>query len=291
MEDNIWLKKDLDLKQTFRNGEFDVLTAYSNENQKNLIHQWMNSESSVVNKMLRLGSAILHYFESVLQDERQLYAVFRTGALLGTIEGFEHIIHEKEQGEWIYKEFKEEISSIKHLEEVILILQLYGVLNHSEMCKQLDLKDSTLTEIMKKIEPTKLVQSERAGKYKLYTLTDAGRRLGMQLRKQRSDSMEREKLLTKIKECFEQTLDKKEFRRQVEEIFEKNSLGVIYSGDEVDIFYMDDNKKVRGDRYKINAALVTNIMNNSDKHVLMATKNIMSLNAFDYDDINEEVNA
>lgn len=288
MKDNIWVKKDLDLIQTFIDGEFDALIAYSDENQKNLIHQWENNKSSFVNKMLRFGSTILHYFENGLQAERQLYAVFRTGALLGTIEGFEHLIHEKEQGEWIYKEFKEELSSIKHLEDVILILELYGVLNHSEMCKQLDLKDSTLTEIMKKIEPTKLVQSTRAGKYKLYTLTDAGRRLGIQLRKQRSDSMGHEEILSKIKVCFEQTVDKKKFRRQVEDIFEENSLGSFYSGNEVSMYYRDDDNKLRIDRYKIKAALATNTVSDPEKHFLMATKNIKDSNAFDYEDISEE---
>ena len=288
MKDSIWLEKDLDLKQTFADGDFDTLIAYSDENQKNLLYQWMNNKSSFVSKMLRFGSGLLHYFERSLLIEPKLHAAFRTGALLGTIEGLEQLIHEEEQGEWIYKEFKEELSSIKHLEEVILILQLYGVLNHSEMCRQLDIKDSTLTEIMKRIEPTKLVQSTKSGKYKLYTLTDAGRRLGQQLRKQRSDNMGQEEILSKLKECFEQTSDKKKFRRRVEDIIEENSLGSLYSGNEVSMFYMDDDNKVKIDRYKIEAALITNTVNDSEKHFFRATKNIEESNVFDYDDIYEE---
>lgn len=103
MRDDIWLKKDLNLQKAFADGDFGLLMDYSDENQKNLMNQWMNREASFMNKMLRFGSTVLHRFENGLQNEQQLYAVFRMGALLGTVEGFEQIIYEKAQGEWFMK--------------------------------------------------------------------------------------------------------------------------------------------------------------------------------------------
>ena len=288
MRDDIWLKKDLNLQKAFADGDFGLLMDYSDENQKNLMNQWMNREASFMNKMLRFGSTVLHRFENGLQNEQQLYAVFRMGALLGTVEGFEQIIYEKAQGEWIYEEFRQEVSSTKHLKEIILALQLYGVMNHSEICKELNLKDSTLTEIMKRIEPTKLVQSTKSGKYKLYTLTDTGRRLGLKLRQQYSGDINLKELLLKLKEYFEYTSNREDFRRQIESVFEENSLATIYSGDELDIFFADENKKTHHDKYQVSSSLWENNENNTNRHVLIANKKVDGLNPFNYENISKE---
>ena len=89
MSDDIWIKKNLNLEKAFSKGDFSELIAYSERNQKGLIDIYVNSDSTSVEKSLRFGSTVLHRFENGLQNEQQLYAVFRMGALLGTVEGFE----------------------------------------------------------------------------------------------------------------------------------------------------------------------------------------------------------
>ena len=88
------------------------------------------------------------------------------------------------------------ISSIKHLTEIIRLLEVKGVMTHSEMVEELHLRHaSTLTEIMKKVAELELVDVRRAGKYNLYSLTDAGVRYARQMRA----GEDRQNLLKKIK--------------------------------------------------------------------------------------------
>ena len=98
MNDDNWMKKNLNLGKAFSEGNFSEIIDYSDTNQKNLIECYINDDSASVEQSLRLGSALLHHFESGLQNEQQLYAIYRLGALLGTVEGFEALDHAKEQG-------------------------------------------------------------------------------------------------------------------------------------------------------------------------------------------------
>lgn len=56
-------------------------------------------------------------------------------------------------------------------------------MTHGELAEKLDLNyPSTLTEIMKKTADLGLVMIKKSGKYKLYSLTDAGIRYAKQIR-------------------------------------------------------------------------------------------------------------
>ncbi len=111
----------------------------------------------------------------------------------------------KKQRNWSERTYKQEVLSIKHLSEIILALEIHGIMSHSEICSALNLKESTLSEIMKRVDLTKLISSSRNGKYKLYRLTDEGKYLGKQLRNQKKDRVTEGELLGQLEQYLEYT--------------------------------------------------------------------------------------
>ena len=64
-------------------------------------------------------------------------------------------------------------------------LAIYGSLSQTQMCEMLSLQASTLSEALKKVRMTNLIQASPYGKYKLYSLTEDGQRYSQTLRRKR----------------------------------------------------------------------------------------------------------
>lgn len=187
MNDEFWLQKELDLRDALQHGDFETVINYASDNQQKILAEWMRLNKSEQCNIVRYGMMIMQYFEQHLLQTSKDAALFRLGALMGTLEVCDRFSYEESQEHRAEILYKEQVSSIKHLDEIILALELHGIMSHSELCEYLDLKESTLSEVMKKVNLTNLVASSKHGKYKLYRLTDAGRRLGKQLMKKRKN--------------------------------------------------------------------------------------------------------
>jgi hypothetical protein len=95
---------------------------------------------------------------------------------------------------------------------------------------------------MKKVNLTNFISSSKSGKYKLYRLTDSGRRLGKQIRKQNNENISEKELLFQLQHNIESTKNKEEFKRKVKEIMDydrivENKKNKIEPGDQLTIYY------------------------------------------------------
>ena len=205
MKNEIWIQPELDLTLDLKKHRYDEIKEYVEENRRMVLSSWKTDEIDKLKKSLRFGSSLLSFQADRLQKDRRLFAVFKMGELSGTIDALNKLIYEKEQIKKVSEDFQREYKHIKHLTEIVVLLNLYGSLTHSEICEKLQFNAPTLTEIIKKIMPTKTINVTSAGKYKLYSLTDKGRKLVIYLRESNIQKDQLETILSQLKEYAQQT--------------------------------------------------------------------------------------
>lgn len=275
MEDIIWRDTDYDLLQALDHEEYERIEEYSRSNQFNLFVKWINGKYSELRKSLRLGSALLHYFERAIQSSQKLKAVFRLGALLGTIESIEKKLIEHSQDQWVKARYDKELSSIKHFDEIIELLQNNTVLTHTELCEKMGLKTSTLTEAIKKVIDVGAVSSTPSGKYKLYSLTDEGRRLARNIHR---DNLKNDKI--DILEAFRNELqkvnDRDEAKRILESLVAETNGTAVFPGEVLKIVY-NENGTMQRDSYYVQ---FFDIAENTSTKMIAARKNELSQNNY-----------
>ena len=199
MRKEIWMHTQTNLSESLEKQEYTTLIQYASDNKEYVINEWYNSDNSSLSQILRYGNSQLNYFEHHLPTASKEDAIFQLGTLMGVIKTFKDFLHEKQQENLTAQIYQKQVLSVKHLKDIILLLEAHGIMSHSEICKNLDLKESTLSEIMKKASSTNLIISSKAGKYKLYRLSDNGRYLSRQLRTKTTVSTNRDELLKQLK--------------------------------------------------------------------------------------------
>lgn len=179
------LQENLDISQELESKNYEKVIEYANDAQERLIHSWQIRDKSMLEQLLLIGRNILNFWTDSIVRKRLWMALVRCGAWLGTMETIQRLNYEESMDAWAGKRFSKKISSIKNLPEILQLLEVKGVLTHSELSEALQFNHlSTLTEIMKKIADMDLIDVRKAGKYNLYSLTDAGVRCAKQLRAQ-----------------------------------------------------------------------------------------------------------
>lgn len=171
-------------KKFLESMQFQELMDYADERQQDIFVEWLEKKEDF-QTTLQYKYALLDEIADYLHTDQPRYAVLRLGSLLGTVESFERILFERREDQWAQVRFQKEAVQVKHLPEVIQALETHGAMFHAELGKYLGMNPSTLTEAMKKILETGAVQAGLSGKYKIYTLTDAGLRYGRELRKKK----------------------------------------------------------------------------------------------------------
>ena len=164
-------------------------------------------------------------------------------------------------------------------------------MTHSEICQNLELKESTLSEIMKKAAPTNLIISTKAGKYKLYRLTDNGRYLSKQLRNPLPKVPTKKELLNYLEHYLETSPDEHSFREEINRLVQcpnKTTIkGELAPGDTFTIYHKP-NTKIRKEEYRVTGLLNSE---NTGNLKIMAQKtkydniDIVNINPFSNIDI------
>ena len=216
MDKSLWLDDERPLRESFEAEQYPELLDYSDSNRFNLFAIHADGDIDFLRKSLRLGSAILQRFSRYLQKKsEQLFAVYRLGVLSGIVECMNHILYEEAQQLASITRHGREVLYIKHVPQILSALEDEGTLTHSELCNRLNLKPSTLTEIMKRIAPERLFNYVSSGKYKLYSLTDDGRRYARQLRKEDRSDDGIEHMERQLIRFIDQSNDPEKIRRQI----------------------------------------------------------------------------
>lgn len=249
MAGELWLNKEINLLQTLESKEYDLLLRYASENQQYLMERRQEEQWEDYERSIRYGMSLLRYFERHLQEKLREKTVFRLGALMGTLETCDRLSYEEMQVDWVRIHYKEQVLSVKHLDEVVLTLEMHGFMTHSELCESIHMKESTLSEFMKKVKPANLISSVKSGKYKIYRLTDTGRRLGKQLRENRNSYSDGEKILSELK-SYLACDERQEFVERVNRLLKENNqtdAKNIHPGDNLSIYYADQGKRKKVD--------------------------------------------
>lgn len=173
--------------ELFQAEEFQKLIKYAETNQANLDTYWQNNSNEEIHLFLKYATSKLAYFENFTQSDVQQCSAFKLGKLLGAIESYGKIIYEKKLDRLVVDRLYEDGRTIKYLDDIVKLLESHGGLTHAELCKYLSLKTSTLSEAIKKVLATGIVDFRCAGKYKIYSLTDDGIRYGRYIRNQKRD--------------------------------------------------------------------------------------------------------
>lgn len=239
MQNELWLYSSLNLNTALQSENFDSLKQYVDENQRHIAVQWLKNDLPQLRKTLKLGTAILSSQEQKIMRDKLQHAIFRLGALSGTLESFNYLMYENDRQQQTVEEFTKDIKCIKHLQDVVLLLDLYGDLTHSEISEKLGLNPPTLTEIMKKIIPTDLVRATVAGKYKLYSLSDVGRRLAIHLRGVKSESDQLDSIFAQLKEYSQQANETDRIRKYIKALMEQLDGASLFPGDDLSLDYLD----------------------------------------------------
>lgn len=169
-----WYCTELDLSGYAKKELQEAIEHYISENKRRVYLEWEKHEYEKLEKMVKFGSMLLSYHVGDVIDSTDKKLLFELGTLKGITECFEHLLYEK--GKQMRVEEKIHIASLstKYFNQVIDALLMFKRITHTELCGLLNLKPSTLTEAMKKILETGMVQAVFAGKYKIYSLTDDG---------------------------------------------------------------------------------------------------------------------
>lgn len=179
------IQENIDISQELESKNYEKLIEYANDAQERLIHSWQIHDKAMLEHLLLMGRNILNFWTDSIVRKKLWMALVRCGAWLGTMETIQKLNYEESMDAWAGSRFPKKISSIKNLPEILQLLEVKGVLTHSELAEGLHFNHlSTLTEIMKKIADMDLIDVRKAGKYSLYSLTDTGIRCAKQLRAQ-----------------------------------------------------------------------------------------------------------
>lgn len=279
MRKEIWMHAQTNLSESLEKQEYTTLIQYASDNKEYVINEWYNSDNSSLSQILRYGNSQLNYFEYHLPTASKEDAIFQLGTLMGVIKTLKDFLHEKQQGNLTAQIYQKQVLSVKHLKDIILLLEAHGIMSHSEICKNLDLKESTLSEIMKKAASTNLIISSKAGKYKLYRLSDNGRYLSRQLRTKTTVSTNRDELLKQLKFHLKTSTSEDSFKDTIKKLLEYNDANIkneitnikIAPGNTITVLHTPD-KTIQKERYKITGIPINSKKDNGDDVTLMARK-------------------
>ncbi|NSG82167.1 winged helix-turn-helix transcriptional regulator [Blautia schinkii] len=288
MRKEIWMHTQTNLSESLEKQEYTTLIQYASDNKEYVINEWYNSDNSSLSQILRYGNSQLNYFEHHLPTASKEDAIFQLGTLMGVIKTFKDFLHEKQQENLTAQIYQKQVLSVKHLKDIILLLEAHGIMSHSEICKNLDLKESTLSEIMKKAASTNLIISSKAGKYKLYRLSDNGRYLSRQLRAKTTVSTNRDELLKQLKFHLKASASENSFKDTIKKLLEYNDPNIkneitnikIAPGNTITVLHTPD-KTIQKERYEITGIPINSKEDNGGDVTLMARKIKYDFDALD----------
>lgn len=276
MRKEIWMHAQTNLLEILEKHEYVTLTQYASDNKEHIMDVWYNSDSSSFAQTVRYGNSQLKHFEHYLQKTSKDNAVFQLGSLMGVIQTLKEFFHAKEEENLNAQIYQKQISSTKHLKDIILLLEAHGIMTHSEICQNLGLKESTLSEIMKKSASTNLILSTKAGKYKLYRLSDNGRHLSRQLRTSSPDTPDKETLLRLLSYYLKISQSKdSSFEDKVKELLESHDIEdpfvKITCNDTIKVKY-SDNSRIQQQEFKVMGFPLNQEKNNNNIKTLITQK-------------------
>lgn len=172
---NQWFCPQTDLSESFIKSDYESILEYVTENLDTVFLACGEDNKDSFDGLIKLGLSIQNRFEaSTVGDVPALSVIYEMGVLTGVVRAWSRIRTEERQVENVSRRNQGANLRIKHLGEIIDLLDEFSYLSHNELSKKLRMKASALTACMKNVLETQLVMCRRSGKYKVYSLTDYG---------------------------------------------------------------------------------------------------------------------
>lgn len=231
----------INIAHEFESENYEKIIDCAEKTQTELIHNWQVKNKDELKYLILASSNILNFWFDSIVKNKLWTALVRCGAWIGTMETIERSVHEESMDLWIQKRIAKKISAIKHLSEILYLLEVRGVMTHSELVEELKLNhSSTLTEIMKKIADLELIVITKSGKYKLYSLTDVGIRYAKQIRAGEDEKT----ILGKVIEEYRLRMNETELDSHLRSLTNEKKGVYVNIGQDIGII-TDTNKKVQ----------------------------------------------
>lgn len=175
--DERWYEEQKELGEMFINGMHEEIANYVKENSNHLFSIVSGERIEESQGIFRFGKTLTDEFEEdIVMGKDQLESIYKVGMLSGILKICLRIATEKSHQKSMEQEAEQYFSKISHLNQIVEIIGKNSGLTHTELSQKLDMNVSTLTECMKKIIETNLIEYRSVGRYKFYSLTDKGRR-------------------------------------------------------------------------------------------------------------------
>lgn len=227
----MWISPECDFENLRSNGQYKNMVRLAEENANLLISLYRRHENDKLEKSVRYGMVMLSYFERSLQRETEEDALFWAGKLMGYLEILDKLQFASDQDQMAIERAK--LFGTKHLNEIILALETYGAMSQTELGERLNLQASTLSEVLKKVRKTQLIQASPYGKYKVYSLTETGDRYSAALRRKNKRIPEFETAMETMLEYLEDPSVKETCLRLMKDKLSRE-IGIIVSeGDRI----------------------------------------------------------
>lgn len=190
-----WEHIDLHLDELMEKEDWSSIAVYVADNERLLLSRWMSEERASLDISLKKGNLNLALVSGMLSMEEKLNSVFKIGSLYGMLQLLNKQIKYEKEELYSVQIAEKALSSVKNLDEIVLLLEQNGTLTHSSLARKLgNMNAPTLTDNMKKVISRGLVYTQIYGRYKLYYLTDTGRIYARNLRKRQNTSMDLERV-------------------------------------------------------------------------------------------------
>ena len=270
-----WICSSEDLFEQYERKCYDELLEYSRKNMDKIFDLWNNGEpkdDTILRRVTKYAKSILEYYYAAFLNRPELSVMFELGQLLGVIDSIDNMSFKLFLEEEAERCYAQELKKVKHLDEIIKALKTNGAMSQIELCEYLNLSESSVSQIIKKSEPMKLMIFSKVGKYKYFRLTDYGRRVARKIGNDDDTTMSMEKLLFCIarKLEFEEELDITAFEEYIRRYSEKKGNAIsIDRGTKLSIRYNENDG--RCEKIDIVVDRLYNI-NDEDKYYIFANK-------------------
>lgn len=238
MENNfsrpVWISPECDFEEMRNNGKYTEMIDVAKNNADLIISLCRQHENESLQKSIRYGIAMLSYFERSLPQDAEIQAIFWVGKLTGYLEAIEKLQFTSDQEHMAYERAK--LTGTRHLNDIILALETHGPMSQTELCGLLEMNASTLSEALKRIRKTQLIQASPYGKYKIYSLTESGKAYGLSLRIKHRKVSEMDDVVEKLSQYLMNPESKSACLRAIRDRFPRDTGVFITTGDQISVY-------------------------------------------------------
>lgn len=248
-----WSGLTKDFSQFFRCGDENEIIKLVSQNCDSVISAARNNHAQNALSALNFGESQLKYFfMKEIQSNPQWRTIYNIGSLQGMVKLSKIVCSDRLHEECVLDESIFLTTKIRHLDDIVDFLYIHKQATHSDICEGLDLKNSTLSECMKKVLLTGLVNSRKSGLFKVYYLSQDGLVYARRISGERKQSVSQSLIEKNLTTFLEDVGVPEEDKKSLNSIFDRYLGPTVHNGDEVMLSLESGNESGKWNRSVVN---------------------------------------